>query len=156
MSVSRENGASSRSTAPLVKTVEVAADTARAFAVFTEELAGWWPLATHSVGGGDAVDVVLNPGLGGRIVETMSDGRTAVWGTVTVWDPPHEVAFTWHPGRAPQEATEVWVRFTPTHAGTAVELTHGGWDARDDSAFARQGYDAGWAVVLGRFATAAV
>ena len=35
----------------------------------------------------------------GQIVERSADGETAVWGTVTQWEPPVGVAFTWHPGQ---------------------------------------------------------
>lgn len=36
-----------------------------------------------------------------RIVETRSGGRTDVWGTVTAWEPPRLVGFTWHPAGPP-------------------------------------------------------
>ena len=136
---------------PLVKTVLVAPDPARTLHLLVEEIDRWWPLATHSVGGPDAVSVRVEGRVGGQVVETLADGSTSVWGTVTSWSPPHVVAFTWHPGRGPKEATLVTVRFTPHGTGTVVELTHAGWEARDDSAFARQGYDSGWNPVLASF-----
>lgn len=140
---------------PLVKTVVVTPEPARAFELFTDQIAQWWPLATHSVGEADAVDVEIQGRVGGQIVETLADGRTSVWGTVTTWDPPHHVAFTWHPGRLAAEATIVSVRFTPHDAGTQVQLTHSGWESRDDGNLARQGYDTGWDTVLGHFTSLA-
>ena len=39
---------------------------------------------------------------------------------------------------------------------TLVSLVHGGWEAFADPAAARAEYDGGWAMVLDRYATAAV
>ena len=68
-----------------------------------------------SVGEADAVGVEIQGRVGGQIVETLADGRTSVWGTVTTWDPPHHVAFTWHPGRPAAEKT-----FSPPESHIAV------------------------------------
>lgn len=144
------------SVAPLVKTVIVPVDPTRAFELFTTHLDAWWPMATHSVGGADAESVTLQAGVGGQIVESLADGRTEVWGTVTQWAPPRLVAFSWHPGRSDGEATAVLVSFAGTGAGTRVELTHTGWEARPDSVASRRGYDSGWDVVLGCFEQHAV
>jgi len=82
----------------------------------------------------------------------MRDGTTSVWGTVTGWDPPVSVSFTWHPGQPRSWAGDVEVRFIPDGPGrTLVELTHSGWDRRSDGAEARLGYDCGWDVVLGAY-----
>jgi uncharacterized protein YndB with AHSA1/START domain len=89
--------------------------------------------------------------VGGQIVESISDGRTCVWGTVTAWEPPHRVAFTWHPGRDAGQATAVEVSFLGHGDHTEVMLVHRGWDARLDSVAARRGYDSGWDIVLGRY-----
>lgn len=151
--------------APLVKTLTVPVHPARAFELFTAELSGWWPLATHSVGETEAESVTLEPRLGGQIVETHSGGRTDVWGTVTAWEPPHLVGFSWHPGQPAGEATAVTVTFTARSdsagtdsagsdsamPGTTVVLTHSGWEARPDALASRGGYDSGWDFVLSRF-----
>ena len=99
--------------------------------------------------------MVFEPGPGGRIVETMANGDTAVWGTVTGWEPPARVRFTWHPGTPEDEATEVEVTFTAVPGGTEVELVHTGWDHRPDGPDARVAYDTGWDRVVGRYATTA-
>jgi uncharacterized protein YndB with AHSA1/START domain len=126
-----------------------------AFRLFVDDIARWWPLATHSVGREAATSVVFENGVGGRIVETYAGGRTAVWGTVTEWDPPTRVRFSWHPGTREEEATEVEVRFSAVAGGTEVELVHTGWDRRPDGPEARAGYEGGWEYVLGFFAAAA-
>lgn len=135
--------------AELRKVVAVPATPQRAFELFTVKIHEWWPLITHSVGEEHAVGVVFGEGVGGTIVETLADGTTAVWGTVTVWEPPDRVAFTWHPGNPESEAGRVEVTFTPEPAGgTLVELVHSGWDRRPDGVRARARYDTGWDTVL--------
>lgn len=139
----------------LVKTVRVPLAPALAFELFTTRMASWWPLATHSVGGVDAIAVQLDGRPGGEIVETLRDGTTDVWGTVVRWDPPTAVAFTWHPGRPAGEATDVAVDFLADGEGTIVRLVHTGWAGRDDAVLARRSYDTGWDFVLGRYVGAA-
>ncbi len=138
----------------LRKTVTVRPAPGAAFELFTDRMADWWPLGTHSVGRADARGVVVEPGVGGRIVETLADGSTVVWGTVDVWEPPGRVRFTWHPGTPEAEATLVEVTFRPAGVGTVVELVHTGWDRRPDGAEARSEYDGGWERVLDRYAAA--
>jgi uncharacterized protein YndB with AHSA1/START domain len=133
---------------PLVKTVVVPTTPERAFEAFTAEMAAWWPLATHSVGEDKAADVRLEGAVGGRIVEYDADGPIGYWGTVSDWDPPQTVSFTWHPGSDPKQAGHVTVTFRAVAGGTEVELTHTGWERRPDGAEARQGYDTGWTYVL--------
>jgi uncharacterized protein YndB with AHSA1/START domain len=137
--------------APLVKTVVVPTTPDRAFTLFTAELGKWWPLATHSVRGEQATDVRLEGAVGGQIVEYDASGPVGSWGTVSDWDPPHTVSFTWHPGSDPKEAGHVTVRFTASGDGTEVELTHTGWERRPDGATARENYDTGWTFVLRHF-----
>jgi uncharacterized protein YndB with AHSA1/START domain len=136
-------------TAPLRKSTTVPTTPERAFELFTAHLAAWWPLPTHSVGADTATAVVMDDHVGGHIIETYGNGQTSVWGTIVAWEPPHRVAFTWHPGYGEVEATEVEVVFTAAEGGTQVELIHRGWEARPA---ARDEYDSGWEYVLGRYA----
>jgi uncharacterized protein YndB with AHSA1/START domain len=95
---------------------------------------------------------VLEGRIGGRFFERQEDGTEAVWGTVTAWEPPLRLAFTWHPGRAESTAQEVEVRFTPVDGGTRVELEHRGWEKLGERAEeARNEYDSGWDFVLGHY-----
>jgi uncharacterized protein YndB with AHSA1/START domain len=113
-------------------------------------------LVTHSVGLDVAVHVTFPNEVGGSIVETMRDGVTSVWGTVTEWDPPVSVCFTWHPGQPESWAGDIEVRFTPEGTeSTVVTLTHSGWGRRSDGATARHGYDSGWEIVLGAYRSTA-
>jgi uncharacterized protein YndB with AHSA1/START domain len=138
---------------PVRKSVTVPAAPPRAFELFTVHIQEWWPLETHSVGGDLAAGVVFGQGAGAAITETLADGSTSVWGTVTCWEPPHRVAFTWHAGTAVAEETNVEVTFTQDGPGsTVVRLVHSGWERRTDGATARDNYDSGWAPIIGRFA----
>ncbi len=141
---------------PVRKSVTVPTAPPRAFELFTAHIQEWWPLPTHSVGGEDAAGVAFGEGVGGAIVETLADGSTSVWGTITDWEPPHRVAFTWHAGHAQADATRVEVTFAQDGpGGTVVRLVHSGWENRADGATVREGYDSGWDPVIGSFAETA-
>lgn len=133
---------------PLRREVLVDAGPAAAFDIFTARLGRWWPLAA---GFGVYRDGTV-AFAGGRIVERSADGRQAVWGTVTRWDPPAAVAFTWHPGHDAAQASQVEVTFTAVGEHTLVSLVHSGWEIFDDPAAARAEYDHGWPEVLGQYA----
>lgn len=138
---------------PLVKTVTVPLNRDAAFRRFTEQMAAWWPLATHSVGEADAESVTFGAGTGEAITERLRDGTEHVWGTVLDWDPPRRVTFTWHPGRDASRDQVVDVVFRESGGCTEVELTHTGWDSLGDQALElRSGYDQGWGKVLGFYA----
>jgi uncharacterized protein YndB with AHSA1/START domain len=129
---------------PIVKQVRVPLDPARAFAAFTDDFGRWWPLATHSVGGATSSVGFVDD----QIVEVTADGQRCVWGTVHRWDPPHAVAFTWHPGQAADPHTDVLVEFAADDGAAVVTLTHSGWERVDAGAADLQGYHDGWDVVL--------
>ena len=139
---------------PIRKEITVPLDPGAAFQLFTAGIDRWWPLASHSVAGEDAVRIEFEMYNGGSIIEHTHEGAQHVWGTVTRWEPPSAVAFTWHPGREASSAQLVEVSFTPDRAGCRVSLVHGGWDLLGDSASAlRDRYEKGWTLVLGeRFA----
>jgi uncharacterized protein YciI len=133
---------------PIRREILVDADPVTAFAVFTERLGRWWPLAELSVYGADATVAFTD----GQIIERSADGRAAVWGNVTRWEPPEAVAFSWHPGQPAERASHVEVTFAAAAAGqTRVRLEHSGWEAFADPAAARAEYDHGWPMVLDRY-----
>lgn len=142
---------------PIRRQVVVPATAADAFRLWTDDLYAWWPLEGHSVyGTGGTVRFV-----DGELVEEGPDGDRCAWGTVLAWEPGARLALTWHPGRGPDEATEVEVAFDDVVVAgepgphTLVTLEHRGWERLVDGAEAREEYGPGWAGVLGRFGEAA-
>lgn len=134
------------------KSITVDAPPERAFRAFTEGIATWWPLATHSVGAEQAEHVVLEGKEGGRLYERLRSGEEHEWGVVGVWDPPSRLVFSWHPGRGPESAQEIEVRFTAEGASTRVDLEHRGWEQLGErGADMRRSYDSGWDTVLGQY-----
>jgi uncharacterized protein YndB with AHSA1/START domain len=134
----------------LRKSVAVNAPVEEAFRIYTDGIATWWPLATHSVSGDRAETAVFEGRVGGRIFEREPDGTEHLWGTVLEWDPPHGFVHTWHPGRGEETAQRVAMRFVPDGDGTRLELEHRGWEnlgADAESTYAN--YDGGWDFVLG-------
>lgn len=145
-------------TAPVKVSVTVNRPPETVFRVFTQEMAAWWPLGTHSIAGTTsdgkvrAVAVILEGRVGGRIYERMSDGREADWGVVQVWEPPYRILFSWKPNLRAEPHTEVEVRFVPDGSATRVELEHRGWEGlREAGPQRREGYGTGWKSVLSAF-----
>lgn len=138
---------------PVVKTVTVPLGIDAAFRRFTEKIASWWPMHTHSVGAEQTVMVVMETAAGGRLYERLGDGVEHDWGRITTWEPPTRVAFTWHPGRDPSTAQNVDVRFAANDNGTTtVELTHRDWELLGaDAERLHSAYSGGWEKVLSLF-----
>lgn len=135
---------------PVLLSVEVGLAPDEAFEHFTAEMGQWWPIETHSLSEKRTKSCGIDPHLGGQVYEVDGDGIRQIWGTVTRWDPPRVVAFTWHVGREADTAQNVEVRFSPTTRGTHVELEHSGWERLGDEALeTREGYANGWAFVFG-------
>lgn len=140
---------------PVVKVLDYVGTPEQAFARFSGQIGVWWPLATHSLGRrADGVSVAferLEPG--GRLLEQWSTGETHVWGTITVFDRPNRLAFTWHVGRSQDEAQLVDVTFTATGPEqTSVRLVHSGWELLGETAAdKRNDYDQGWNFVLNHY-----
>ena len=137
---------------PPRREIIVDADPDLAFAVFTERIGEWWPLCAFSVHGAGATVAFVDRRLGSTIVESSPGAADAVWGTVTRWDPPDSVAFTWHPGKEAEAASQVSVAFEAADGKTLVRLEHTGWEIFAEPAAAREEYGHGWPTVLDGFA----
>jgi uncharacterized protein YndB with AHSA1/START domain len=137
---------------PVVKIVDYAGTPEEAFARFSEQIGVWWPLATHSVARkADGVTVAFERlEAGVRLIERWSTGETHVWGTITDFDRPYRLAFTWHVGRSEDAAQRVEVTFTASGPEqTRVRLVHSGWELLGDAAADRRdAYEQGWVPVL--------
>jgi DNA-binding transcriptional ArsR family regulator len=142
--------------APIVKTRTVPCDAVTAFALFTDRIADWWPVATHSIAGDAVRDIRVEGRVGGRVVEVVADGTEHSWADVLAWDPPHRFVLSWHPNPAPIAASRLEVRFRAVAGGTEVTLEHSGWEEfGTDGPALRDGYETGWDVVLEPFERAA-
>ncbi len=106
---------------------------ADAFRYFTEDIDQWWRRGLrYRLGRGRSV-LHLEPKLGGRLFESFdtSHGEKVVaTGTVTHWAPPFTFRLEWRAVNfAPNEKTEVEVRFDPSPSGTLVTVVHRGFSA---------------------------
>jgi uncharacterized protein YndB with AHSA1/START domain len=130
------------------KSVTVNVPVEQAFRAFTDDIASWWPLDTHSYGGEKARAAVFEGREGGRVYERQEDGTEADWAEVIAWEPPNRFLLDWK--ICP---SEVEVRFTDEGGDvTRVELEHRGWDRAGEGAAAmRENYAGGWDHVLGKF-----
>jgi uncharacterized protein YndB with AHSA1/START domain len=139
----------SSSIPPVTKTVQVPCPPQEAFRLFTGEMHEWWPLETHSISRNEAAFCGFEPKPGGRIFERSDSGVECTWGKVEVWNPPHRLVFSWHPGRDESTAQTVEILFVPDGSGTRVQLTHSGWERLSNQpAAVREEYDSGWNLVF--------
>jgi uncharacterized protein YndB with AHSA1/START domain len=111
--------------------VSVAIPPSRAFHVFTADIDQWWRHGMkfrHSASRSSLLRI--EPKVGGRLFESFeAEGTQHILevGRVRVWEPPHQLAFTWRSANfAPHEHTEVEIQFEPTASGTLVTVTHSG------------------------------
>ena len=71
----------------------------------------------------------FEPGLGGRFIESSGAGEIFEIGRITAWEPGARLAFTWRQASfAPDQVTQVEVRFDPIGDQTRVTVEHIGWD----------------------------
>jgi uncharacterized protein YndB with AHSA1/START domain len=126
----------------VLSAIRVNATPARAFAAFTEEIGQWWRpnglfQFTRKRGG----VLSFEPGDSGRLIETYDDGTVFVVGEVRVWDPPHRLVVTWRQESfAPDQSTELHVRFDEVGEQTRVTVEHFGWDRIPQRHAARHGF----------------
>jgi uncharacterized protein YndB with AHSA1/START domain len=133
----------------------------RAFAVFTERFGDFKP-KEHNIMAVPIAETVVEPYVGGHIVDRGTDGSECRWARVLAYEPPSRFVFSWDIGPTwtvesdPELTSEVEVRFLPESDGrTRVELEHRnlerhgtGWEG------VRDGVDSGggWPLYLDRYA----
>ncbi|MDT2009814.1 hypothetical protein FXW78_49840 [Rhodococcus opacus] len=74
--------------------ISVSGSPERAFDLFTNHMAKWWP-AEHHVATSPVTAMTVEPRVGGRIYDSCEDGSESAWGHITEWDPPAGFAFAW-------------------------------------------------------------
>ena len=115
-------------TSPLRIEFDVDCSAAHAFTTWTSRIAAWWP-PDHTVSGDPKAVVVLEPGVGGRIYERSPLGPEHEWGTITAWEPPWRLAYSWYLGRDRRTRPTSEIRF--------VTLEHDAPGSRSSTAAGR-------------------
>jgi hypothetical protein len=142
--------------------LRVAATPERAFEVFTRDIGLWWrhdglfAFDTRRTG-----TLRFEPGPRGRLLEVYEDGSSFEIGGVTAWEPGRRLGLTWRQASfAPDQSTQVEIRFEPVGAETRVTVEHSGWDTIPQPHAARHGFPLGpfqqrqaehWQVLLAAF-----
>jgi len=118
-------------TSLILVSLRVAATPERAFTAFVRDIGLWWkPNGLFQFSPGPAGALRFEPGPGGRFTETYPDGRRFEIGRIRVWEPGRRLVFSWRQASfAPDQSTEVEVRFEPVDDQTRVTVEHRGWDS---------------------------
>jgi uncharacterized protein YndB with AHSA1/START domain len=126
----------------VVVALRVKASPDRAFDVFTREIGAWWrPNALFAFTPRDPGQLAFEPGAGGRLIETLASGKVFEIGKIRAWEPPKRLVFGWRQATfAPDQDTEVEVRFEPVGEETRVTVEHLGWDSVPAAHVARHGF----------------
>jgi uncharacterized protein YndB with AHSA1/START domain len=141
--------------------VVVPVSVAEAFSSFTERLGDFKP-PEHNMLGVPIAETVLEPRVGGGIIDRGEDGSECRWARVLAFEPPRRLVFSWDISPRWQietdveQTSEVEVRFIANGPSqTRVEVVHRhldrhgpGWDAVRDGV---DGQD-GWPRYLAGFA----
>jgi uncharacterized protein YndB with AHSA1/START domain len=132
-----------------------------AFATFTRRLGEFKP-PEHNLLDSPIISTVLEPRVGGNIVDTGEDGTECRWATVLAFEPPDRLVFSWDIGPTWQledseHSSEVELRFLPDGPNrTRVELVHRHLDRHGPgwpSVHAGVDSDQGWPLYLTRYAS---
>src|SRR5206468_817836 len=74
-------------------TVDVASPIDHAFAVFVD-IGRWWDDDKHILTA-PLAEMVLEPRVGGRIIDRGIDGSQCAWARILAYDPPYRLCFSW-------------------------------------------------------------
>lgn len=142
-------------------TIEVEAPRRRAFVVFTRDLGSFKP-PDHNLLGVPLAETVVEPHVGGHIIDRGTDGSECRWARVLVYDPDERFVFSWDIGPSWEVETdeaktsEVEVTFTALSPDrTRVDIDHRHLDRHGDGWIGlREGVstDEGWPLYLLRYA----
>ncbi|CAN7320029.1 SRPBCC family protein [Phenylobacterium sp. LjRoot164] len=121
--------------------LRVKAPPQRAFAAFVGEIGAWWrPNGLFQTTPRAPGVLAFEPEEGGRLTETLENGKVFEIGRILVWEPPHRLVFSWRQANFPPELmTQVEVRFEPVGDETRVSVEHRGFDEVPEGA-ARHGF----------------
>ena len=114
----------------------------RAFSLFVGDIGQWWkPNGLFQTTPRLPGVLAFEPGQGGRLIETLANGKVFEIGTILTWDPPYGLTFTWRQANFPPDLkTEVQVRFEPVGEETRISVEHRGFDQVPIDSVARHGF----------------
>ena len=129
----------------VVVALRVKAPPQRTFEVFTGEIAAWWrPNTLFQFTPRSPGIIGLEPGEGGRLTETLANGKIFEIGKIRLWDPPNRLILGWRQATfTVQQNTEVEITFEAVGEETRVTVTHTGWDCVPQDHVARHGFPIG-------------
>lgn len=147
---------------PIRRDVTVDVGPQRAFDIFVDDMASWWP-ADHHIGAAPIEEIVVEHHPGGRWYTRHKDGAETSTGKVRTFDRPNRVVLTWQIGSdwTYHEDLVTTLEITFEADGpdrTRVSLEHRGLEAYgEDAATMRSVFDApgAWTSTLADFAAAA-
>jgi uncharacterized protein YndB with AHSA1/START domain len=121
--------------------LRVKAPPERAFAAFVGEIGAWWrPNGLFQTTPRAPGLLAFEPGEGGRLTETLENGKVFEIGRIRAWEPPSRLVFSWRQANFPLDLhTEVEVLFEAVGEETRVSVEHRGFDQVPEGA-ARHGF----------------
>lgn len=121
--------------------LRVKATPERAFAAFVQEIGAWWrPNGLFQTTPRAPGRLAFEPGEGGRLTETLANGKVFEIGKITAWEPPARLVFSYRQANFPPDLqTEVEVGFEAVGEETRVSVEHRGFD-RVPAGAARHGF----------------
>lgn len=122
--------------------LRVRATPERAFCAFVDEIGAWWrPSPLFRTTPRAAGRLAFEPGEGGRLIETLDNGKVFEIGKIRAWEPPVRLVFSWRQASFPLDLhTEVEVRFEAVGDETRVSVEHRGFDQVPAASAARHGF----------------
>jgi uncharacterized protein YndB with AHSA1/START domain len=158
------SGDASRVKELLVVSRVVAATPERAFSVFVDDFAKWWP-AQYTLSGDKLAEILIEAKMNGRAIERDKGGGETVWGAVLSCSRPSHLVLAWQiaPDRTvidnEANASRVDVRFVAQEPDkTEVVLVHrdfprhgAGWEKYLHRMSVKEG---GWPLMMDRYAKA--
>ena len=122
--------------------LRVKASPARAFAAFVGEIGQWWrPNGLFQTTPRAPGRLAFEAGEGGRLTETLANGKVFEIGRIRAWEPPSRLVFSYRQANFPVDLeTEVEVTFEASGEETRVSVEHRGFDRVPARSAARHGF----------------
>lgn len=129
-------------TSRVLVALRVAVGPERAFQAFVQEIGAWWrPNGLFQTTPRAPGRLAFETGEGGRLTETLANGKVFEIGRITTWEPPSRLVFSYRQANFPLDLqTEVEVTFVPVGEETRVSVEHRGFDRVPADSAARHGF----------------